>query len=145
MSNVKLDTQSIRYIALFEGMTGASVKDCIADEQSSTVIFIIKEGEMGRAIGASGENIKKVRRRIGKRIKVVQYSDDVQTFICNLLHPIKVKDINIQEDTHGEKVAEVKLESQRDRPAIIGRRGARIKKLTQIAQRHHPISKIVVK
>ena len=32
--NVKITSEGIRYIALFESLTGATVRDCIVDEEN---------------------------------------------------------------------------------------------------------------
>ncbi len=47
----------MRYIALFESISGASVKDCIVDEVEQRAIFIVNQGQVGVAIGKGGRNI----------------------------------------------------------------------------------------
>ena len=39
---IKFTNREMRFIALFESMTGATVRDCIVDEDNDRVIFIIK-------------------------------------------------------------------------------------------------------
>ena len=46
---VRLSAESIRYLTLFESITGASIKDCIV--QDDKIIFVVKKGDMGIAIG----------------------------------------------------------------------------------------------
>jgi len=45
----------MRYIALFESISGASVKDCIVDEIEQRAIFIVNQGQVGVAIGKAVE------------------------------------------------------------------------------------------
>lgn len=71
MMEVKLTTDGIRYIALFERLTGAIARDCIVDEENDRIIFVIKKGDMGLAIGKSGSNINRVKKSIGKHIEIV--------------------------------------------------------------------------
>ena len=58
MNKIKFDSDLMKLITLFESMSGAKVKDCIANEK---LIFVVEENEMGKAIGRSGVNIKRIR------------------------------------------------------------------------------------
>jgi N utilization substance protein A len=62
MTEVKLTTEGIRYIALFESLTRAVARDCYIDDENDRVIFVVKEGDMGLAIGKNGNNINRVKR-----------------------------------------------------------------------------------
>mgnify|MGYP003598404277 CR=1 FL=1 len=44
--SIKFTANEIRYIALFENMTGAMVKDCIIDDEHGKVTFVVKNGEL---------------------------------------------------------------------------------------------------
>ena len=57
--SIKLSANEIRYIALFESMTGAMVKDCIIDDEHGKVTFVVKNGDMGLAIGKGGSSVSK--------------------------------------------------------------------------------------
>ena len=58
--SIKFTANEIRYIALFENMTGAMVKDCIIDDEHGKVTFVVKNGDMGLAIGKGGSTVSKV-------------------------------------------------------------------------------------
>ena len=61
MTRIKLDSELIKLMSYFESLSGAKVKDCISDDR---LTFIIKEGDMGKAIGRNGANIKKMESRL---------------------------------------------------------------------------------
>ena len=63
-SGIRITTREMRYIALFENITGATVKDCIVDDVLNRIIFIIKKGDVGMAIGRKGKNIHVTTVRI---------------------------------------------------------------------------------
>lgn len=65
---IKFTTNEIRYIALFESMTGAMVKDCIVDDENGRVTFLVKKGDMGLAIGKKGSTVAKVQKALDKGV-----------------------------------------------------------------------------
>ena len=137
---VKLSAESIRYLTLFENLTGASVKDCIILDDR--VIFVVKKGDMGIAIGKGGINVERARELIGKRIEIVEYSDDPVEFITNIFKPIKVT-VKLT-DRKGKKIAQVFV-SPELKGIVIGKGGKNINKAKELARRHHDIEDIIVR
>ncbi|OFV67625.1 MAG: NusA protein with KH region, archaeal [Candidatus Syntrophoarchaeum caldarius] len=137
-----LDTDCMRYIALFESSTGAVVRDCVVDSENDRLIFVIKQGEMGLAIGKGGENINRVRDMIDKKIEVVEYSDDVCEFICNSFQPVPIKSVKIVEKKK-KQLAYVEV-LKKDKGLLIGKNGRNIQKAKLLASRHHNIDDILV-
>ena len=139
---VVLDADGIRYIALFESSTGAVVRDCIVDRENDRLIFVIKRGEMGLAIGKGGENINRVKDMIDKQIEVVEYSDDVCEFICNGFQPVPIKHVKIVEKNN-KRLAYIEV-LNKDKGLAIGKNGKNIQKVKLLANRHHNIDDIMV-
>ena len=137
---VKLSAESIRYLTLFESLTGASVKDCIV--QDDKVIFVVKKGDMGIAIGRGGINVERARELIGKKIEIIEHSDDPAEFIANIFKPIDVK-VRIVE-RGGKRIAQISVSPQY-RGLVIGKGGKNINKAKELARRHHDIDDIVVR
>ncbi|NOZ58615.1 MAG: NusA-like transcription termination signal-binding factor [Euryarchaeota archaeon] len=142
MEALKLSAREINYIALFESMTGAVTKDCIIDEDGKKIIFIVKKGDIGIAIGRKGSNVQRVSRALGKKIEIIEYSDDPAEFVANVLHPVKVNGVEI-EVKGNKKVAKVKVDIQ-DKPQAIGRRGKNLARVKNILKRHHGIDEVVI-
>ncbi len=137
---LKLSTESIRIITLFESLTGANVKDCILYEDR--VVFVVKKGDMGIAIGKGGINVEKAREIIGKRIEIVEHSDDAEEFIKNIFKPIKINVKLIEKD--GKRIAHVYAPMQH-KGFVIGKGGKNINKAKELVRRHHDIDDIIVK
>ena len=106
-SGIKFTAEEMRYIALFESITGATVRDCIIDEENNRIIFVVKEGQIGMAIGRRGKNIRLLERMTGKKHEIIEYSDDPAQFIRNALKPAKVQEVRITERPDGKKMAVV--------------------------------------
>ncbi len=137
---VKLSEESIRYLTLFESLTGASVKDCIVQDEK--VIFVVKKGDMGIAIGRGGINVERAREIIGKKIEIVEHSDDPVEFITNIFKPIKIN-VKIIEKSN-KKIAVINVNPQY-KGLLIGKGGKNINKAKELARRHHNIDDIVVR
>lgn len=88
---LKLDQDSLGLSSLFERLTRVRVKDCFRSED--TIYFVVAAGDAGKAIGKGAVNIRKAQISFGKKIRVVEYRDDVRSFIKNLIHPLLVEEI----------------------------------------------------
>jgi N utilization substance protein A len=141
---VKLSTNEIRYIALFESMTGAMVKDCLVDDENGKLTFLVKKGDMGLAIGKRGSTVAKVQKTVDKGVEVIEHSDDPAEFITNLMAPAKIRSIRILQKENGEKIATLETDSKNKRTAI-GKAGQNIEKARLLAKRQHNINNIIIK
>ncbi|MHA1786434.1 MAG: NusA-like transcription termination signal-binding factor [Candidatus Helarchaeota archaeon] len=142
-TSIKLSDSQIRFISLFENITGAVARDCIIDDESERIIFIVKPGNIGLAIGKSGINIKRVREFLNKDIDVVEYANSEERFIANTLSPAKIKNIVIQEKRDGRRIAHVTVEIS-DRGIAIGKNGRNVARARILAKRHYNIDDVII-
>lgn len=144
MPNIRLSDEEMRYITLFESISGATAKDCIIDNNANRIIFVIKKGEMGIAIGKNGINIKRATKLIGKPVEVVEAGDTPEELIKNALFPAKVHAVKITRDAFGRLVAHVAVDPK-DKGLAIGREGMRIQRARLLAKRYFDIDAVIVK
>ena len=140
MTEIKLSTERIRYIALFESATGAGIKDCIVEDDR--IIYVVKTGEMGAAIGKNGDHINRVKKSVGKHVELVEYSDDPEKFINNVIGSASVKSANLV-SKQDKRLAYVEV-SDNDKGLAIGREGKNIEKVKVLMQRHHDIDDVII-
>ena len=124
-------------------MTGAMVKDCILDDENTKVTFVVKNGDMGLAIGKSGSTVTKVKKAVGRGVEIIEYNEDPAQFIKNILSPAELKSIKIV-DRNDEKIAIVNTDSSNKRIAI-GKNGVNIERAKLLAKRQHDINNIILK
>jgi len=142
MSEVKLSTDGIRYIALFESLTGARAKDCFEDSENNRLIFVVKSGDMGLAIGKGGDHINRVKKAIGKHVEIIEHSDDPVEFVKNAFHPVSLKNASlvVKDD---KRIAYVEVHSK-EKGLAIGRDGKNIEKVKKLSARHHNIDDVII-
>lgn len=126
----------MRYISLFESLTGAKVKDCIVND---TVMFVVHENEMGKAIGKHGSNIKRVENALKKKIKLVEFNNDVSQFVQNLISPLKAKEIK-EEDM----IVTIYGNDTKTKGLLIGRDRHNINLTSDIVKRYFKVEEVKV-
>ena len=144
MSSIRLTVEEMSFISLFESITGATAKDCIIEDTDNHIIFIVKQGEVGLAIGKNGSNIKRLKKYVSKPVDLVEYSDNPIQFIKNTLAPARVKSIEIMERSDGKKIARIDVDPD-DRGIAIGKNGKNIAKARILAKRHFGIEDVKIK
>jgi len=140
LGEIRLTAESIQYIALFENMTRAKILDCIQEEER--LVYVVKQGDMGLAIGKNGENINRVKKALDKPIELVEYSEDPVTFIKNAFGPVSVSSVNLT-SKNGKRLAYVEVPNK-EKGLAIGRNGKNIEKVKMLARRHHTIEDVIL-
>jgi N utilization substance protein A len=142
-SGIRFTSTEMRYIALFESITGANVKDCIIDDELNRIIFVIKEGELGIAIGKGGKNIRLLEKMTGKKHEIIEHSENPVEFIKNALKPAQVKEIRITERPDGKTIAVVSV-NPKDKGVAIGRNGRNAERTRFLAKRYFQIQNVSI-
>jgi len=138
---IKLTSEELGLMSLFQSVSGAGVRDCVIDEKNGRVIYVVNPGEMGRAIGKNGIVVKTLQRLVGKPVELVEYSNDPKTFIKNALDPKYVLDVRLTEKLDGSKIAVVVVDAKK-KSAVVGRNGKNAEKARLLAKRYFQIANV---
>ena len=142
-SGIRFTSREMRYIALFESITGATAKDCVVDEDLNRIIFVVKEGDVGTAIGRQGKNIHLLERMTGKKHEIIEHSESPAQFIKNALRPAEVKEIRITERPDGKTIAVVSV-NPKDKGVAIGKNGRNAERIRFLAKRYFQIQNVSI-
>ena len=142
-SGIKFTDTEMRYIALFESITGASAKDCIVDEDQNKVIFLVTQGQIGAAIGRRGRNIHVLEKMTNKKQEVIEFSEDPVTFIKNALKPAVIKEVRITKKIDGKTIAVVNVHPK-DKGVAIGKNGRNAERLRFLVKRYFLIQNVSI-
>ncbi len=144
LTGIKLTGDEMRYIALFESITGAIAKDCIIDNKLNRIVFVVKPGNIGLAVGKQGVHVKALRRMIGKNVELVEYADNLNTFIKHAFAPAKVNELRVTDRPDGKKMVVVIIESK-DKGIAIGKNGKNAEKTRFLVKRYFNIDNVVIR
>ena len=137
MERIKFNADVMQYISIFESLTGAKVKDCIINDDR--ILFIVRENEMGKAIGKHGSNIKRIEGMLNKNIKLAEFSSDIAQFIQNLMYPLTAKEIK---EENG--IVSVYCPDTKTKGMLIGRDRHNINSIADVVKRYFKITEIKV-
>lgn len=143
MTEIKLTSDELRLMSLFQSITSATARDCIVDDRMDRVIFVVNKGQMGLAIGKGGSTIKQLQNMVAKKIELVEFSDDASEFIRNMLNADMINDVRISERGDGTKQAVV-IVDPRKKGAVVGREGRNAEKARLLAKRYFQISNVLI-
>ena len=138
---IRLTSDEMRCIALFESVTGAGVKDCVIGD--SCLVFVVRPGDAGVAIGRGGSRVKLLRRMFGVNVEVVEYAEDLVGFVKNSFAPARVRQVRVVEKGDSGRVVVVSIEPS-DKGVAIGRNGRKAERNRLLVRRYFGVESVVI-
>ena len=133
---IKFNANLMKLISIFDSITHVSAKDCIDD---NIIIFIVNQGDIGKAIGRGGINIKRLERLFKKKIKIIEFNSDPVLFVKNVVSPLKVSEIKLEGST-----IVITSPDSKTRGLLIGRGAVNLRGFENIVKRYFPIDEIKI-
>ncbi len=140
---IKLTSDQLRLMSLFQNVTGATARDCIEDEKRNRVIFVVNSGKMGLAIGKGGSHIKSLQNIVKKNVELVEFDEDPAKFLRNMLNSKLVSEVKLNERSDGSKQAIV-IVDPRKKGIVVGREGRNAEKARLLAKRYFGITSVLI-
>ncbi|MEE9511565.1 MAG: NusA-like transcription termination signal-binding factor [Nitrosopumilaceae archaeon] len=141
--SIKLTTDQMRLMSLFQNVTGATARDCVEDEKQDRVIFVVNAGKMGLAIGKGGSHIKHLQNIIKRNIELVEYSEDPTVFLKNMLNAKLVSEVKMNKRADGTMQAIVIVDPKK-KGIVVGREGRNAEKARLLAKRYFEITSVLI-
>ena len=140
--NVKLTMEELRFMTLFQDVTGVTPKDCIVDDARNTILFIVDAGKLGQAVGRRGSNVRQLSKLLGKNIEIIEWADNLEDFVKNLFMPARVLGSKLV--THPNKKVLYVMVDPKDKGIAIGKNGRNVAKARIVLKRYFDIDNVVI-
>ena len=141
--SIKLSTDQMRLISLFQNVTKATARDCLDDEKQNRIIFVVNEGKMGLAIGKGGSNVKSLQNILKRNVELVEYFDDPIKFLKNILNPKFVNEVKLDTKPDGSSQAIIIVDHGK-KGLVVGRAGCNAEKARLFAKKYFNISSVLI-
>ena len=141
MTDIMLSNENMQYINMASKILKMDILDCMITDDK--LIFIVKKGQLGAAIGIKGTNLERLRSLFKKNIKFVEFDTDKERFIINLFKPYKINSVTLEGE--GDSIVAKVEVGVSDKSKIIGKGGRNIDIIRKLASRHHSIKDVQIK
>jgi N utilization substance protein A len=132
-----LDIDALRLARVFQQVSGVGIRDCISGD---ILVFVVNPGEIGRAVGKGGANVRALEKKFKKKVKVIEYSDDLEQFIKNVVSPYEIAEFFQSDD-----VVVLSAKDLKTRGMLIGRNASHLRFYESIIKRFFPVKELKVK
>jgi len=138
-TKIVYDEDTLKKMGLFESITRAKLKDFYDDEVQGRLVFIVLPGNLWRALGKGSVNVKKLEKAFGRKIKIVEYNEDLVTFVKNIAHPLKIHDVS-EEDG----IVTIRHEDMQTKGLLIGKNARNLRNMENNVRRYFEVKEIKV-
>ncbi|MBU1204509.1 MAG: NusA-like transcription termination signal-binding factor [Nanoarchaeota archaeon] len=138
MIKIKYDLNLMKFMSFFESLTNTRLKDCFVDK-NSLLVFVVEENQIAKAIGKKGINVKNIKEKLNRKIKIVEFNPHLETFVANLINPLKANEIKID-----DKIVTIVGPDTKTKGLLIGRNGQNLRNYEDIVNRYFDIKEIKV-
>ena len=135
---IKYDLSLMKFMSFFESLTNTKLKDCFVDK-NEMLVFVVEENQIAKAIGKNGVNVKRIKERLNRKIKIVEFNPHLETFVANIIRPLIGKEIKIEDN-----VVTIVGPDTKTKGLLIGRNGQNLRNYEEIVKRYFDINEIKV-
>ncbi|ESQ22900.1 MAG: NusA family KH domain protein, archaeal [uncultured Acidilobus sp. MG] len=139
----RIGLEELRYISILQDLTGAMVYRALEDDNDNRIIYLVDRNDVGKAIGRDGRNVKMLSKMLNKNIEIVEYANDIDNMVRNLLPGVTVLKVEVTE-RDGLKTVYVKVKDD-EKGKAIGRDGRNVKRARLVLNRLFNVDRVVIR
>jgi N utilization substance protein A len=128
---VKYDMETLQRMSLFEKITKSRLKDYF--EHNDKILFVVEHGFLRKALGEDKKNVTRLEELLKRRVKIIEYNEDIKRFITNVMAPLKIVSLTIEDG-----VATITGPDQKTKGLMIGSKATNLRMYEGIVQKYFP-------
>ena len=135
-----LQIGQIQLMNALDTLAKVNARDCFVE--GGSVIFLIPENEIRRAIGKQGATVELLRQRFGKKVELFEYTEQPEKFFEKAFYKAKLEKVEIKEQK-GSKIAFVHADATNKK--IVLQNMGRLKRIKELAKRNYEIDEVRIR
>ena len=114
-------------------VSGVDAKDCI--EQNGMVSYLVKEKEVGKAIGKKAVNVKKLENSLKKKIEIIGYYEKPEEMVT--------KTFDVQAEEVNKKKGKIIIRMDSLNKKKLFSNSGRLRRVKEMIKRNHGLDLII--
>lgn len=102
--------------------------------QQDKLCFIVQPGNLRKGLGPDKKNIAKLENLTKRKVKVIEYSDDLNRFVHNVFSPLKIVSMEVSD----EGIITIAGPDQKTRGLMIGAQARNLRLFESVIQKYYP-------
>ena len=129
--SVILDTDLLQTIGVVEKITHARIDRCIPKDDK--LVFVVEKGGARKMVGPNGVMLKSLESQLGKRLKVIEKTEEKHQFVRNAFLPLRI--VEIKEE---DGIITLVGPDEKTKGLMIGAKAHNLRFLEKIVQTYFP-------
>lgn len=117
-------------MALFDKITRVPLKDCFEDK-NQLLTFVVDFQDIGKAIGKNAVYVRRLEQLLKRRVRIMGFHPDLQECLKNIISPLRVSSIELQEG-----ILLLKSDDRKTKSLLIGRNAQNLRNIEEIVKRY---------
>ena len=130
----------IQTINLLESVTGARAVDVVLS--LGTVLFVVKKGDLGKAIGKGGSNIRKITGALGRQVELIEEPETLDELLASAFAPARLN--GMEKNMANDRTEAIVTVDPKSKGLAIGRNGEKIKRARLLAKRYFDVDEVKI-
>jgi NusA-like KH domain protein len=129
--SVIIDTDLLQTITVVENITHARIDRCIPKDDK--LVFIVEKGGARKIVGPNGVTLKTLEGQLGKRLKVIEKTEEKHQFVRNAFLPLRIVEIR-----EADGIITLVGPDEKTKGLMIGAKAHNLRFLEKIVQMYFP-------